>query len=72
MEYVSLVPEKNLDQVCKVIYVYIYLMTYIADISSIYVIRGSIKPCIFGNQVICHMWQEHGLREKKCFTVDLF
>ena len=21
---------------------------------------------------VFHMWQEHGLREKKCFTVDLF
>ena len=24
------------------------------------------------NRPETHMWQEHGLREKKCFMVDLF
>ena len=27
---------------------------------------------VFDNTVSAHKWQEHGVREKKCFTVDLF
>ena len=25
-----------------------------------------------GMQKVVHMWQEHGVRQKKCFLVDLF
>ena len=44
----------------------------ILSLATMHLLHLLLYFALHSTAILHHKWQEHGVREKKCFTVDLF